>query len=136
MGDALATLDATGFGTDWRLSFDSLLHACRSTPTHRIFIAHCGGVNNSVPTGFVVVGAAYDTAYLQRLVVSPEHRGRRIATTLVIAGITWARTNGARRMLVNTEPNNAAALALYRSLDFVTDADGLAVLERDESDVT
>ena len=33
-------------------------------------------------------------------------------------------------MLVNTEPTNAAALALYHSLGFVTLPDPLVVLER------
>ena len=134
MGDALVALDATGFGGDWRLTVDALLHACRSTPTHRVVVAHQLGVDSTVPLGYAVVGVAYEAAYLQRLVVTPEHRGRRIATTLVIAGMTWARATGARRMLVNTEPHNSAALALYRSLGFTTDADGLVVLEREASD--
>jgi ribosomal protein S18 acetylase RimI-like enzyme len=69
-------------------------------------------------------------------VVAPKHRGRRLASTLVVAGMTWARTNGARRMLVNTEPDNSAALALYRSLGFTTDADGLVVLERETSELS
>jgi GNAT superfamily N-acetyltransferase len=136
MGETLVALDATGFGGDWRLTVDALSHACRSTPTHRIFVAHEPEADIAAPLGYAVVGVAYEAAYLQRLVVAPEHRSRRIATTLAVAGITWARANGARRMLVNTEPDNSAALALYRSLGFTTDADGLVVLERDTSEAS
>jgi ribosomal protein S18 acetylase RimI-like enzyme len=136
MGDALIALDATGFGGDWRLTVDALFHACRSTPTHRVFVAHQPEADIAAPLGYAILGVAYEAAYLQRLVVAPEHRGRRIAATLVVAGITWARASGARRMLVNTEPDNSAALALYRSLGFTTDADGLVVLERDTSEAS
>jgi GNAT superfamily N-acetyltransferase len=136
MGEALVALDVTGFGCDWRLTVDALFHACRSTPTHQIFVAHLPKTDIAAPLGYAVVGVAYEAAYLQRLVVAPKHRGRRIATTLVVASITWARANGARRMLVNTEPDNSAALALYRSLGFTTDADGLVVLERDVSEAS
>lgn len=134
MGEALTALDATGFGVDWRLTVDALIHACRSTPVHRVFVTHQRDREGITPSGYAIVGIAYDIAYLQRLVVAPDHRGQRVATGLVVAGMTWARTSGARRVLVNTEPDNAAALALYRSLDFTTDADGLVVLEREVSD--
>ncbi|MFZ9779386.1 MAG: GNAT family N-acetyltransferase [Ilumatobacteraceae bacterium] len=136
IGDALVALDGTGFGGDWQLTVDALFHACRSTPTHRVFVARQLGVDIAAPLGYAIVGVAYEAAYLQRLVVAPKHRGRRIASTLVVAGMTWARTNGARRMLVNTEPDNSAALALYRSLGFTTDADGLVVLERETSELS
>jgi len=136
MCEALVALDVTGFGGDWRLTVDALFHACRSTPTHQIFVAHLPKTDIAAPLGYAIVGVAYEAAYLQRLVVAPKHRGRRIATTLVVASITWARANGARRMLVNTEPDNSAALGLYRSLGFTTDADGLVVLERDVSEAS
>jgi len=136
MGDALVALDATGFDADWQLTVDALFHACRSTPTHRVFIAHQDDPTSGAPYGYCVVGVAYETAYLQRLVVAPEHRGRRIATTLITASLAWSRANGARRMLVNTEPDNSAALALYRSLGFTTKADGLVVLERDAGEAS
>lgn len=133
---SLADLDATGFGTDWRLTIDALLHACRSTPIHCVFIAQPSGIDNEMPIGYAIAGVAYETAYLQRLVVAPEHRDRRIATALVAASMAWARSKFARHLLVNTEPHNTAALALYRSLDFTTDVDGLVVLERDEQPAT
>jgi len=136
MCEALVALDVTGFGGDWRLTVDALFHACRSTPTHQIFVAHLPKTDIAAPLGYAIVGVAYEAAYLQRLVVAPKHRGRRIATTLVVAGMTWASANGARRMLVNTEPDNSAALGLYRSLGFTTDADGLVVLECDVSEAS
>ncbi|NDE52639.1 MAG: hypothetical protein EB005_05500, partial [Actinobacteria bacterium] len=71
MGDALVALDATGFGGDWQLTVDALFHACRSTPTHRVFVARQLVVDIAAPLGYAIVGVAYEAAYLQRLVVAP-----------------------------------------------------------------
>ena len=45
--------------------------------------------------------------------------------------LAWAHSRGALDLLVNTEQSNAAALALYRGLGFVTVPDRLSVLERE-----
>ncbi len=59
-----------------------------------------------------------DTADLHRVVVAPEKRGRGIGRALIEAGFTWAAARQGRRMLLEVEHDNDAALALYRRLGF------------------
>ena len=128
--DTLVALDATGFAADWRLTTDALVHACRSTPIHRVVVAHDEAQQTANRIGYLVLGIAADLAYLQRLVVAPQHRTQGVATRLVAHSLIWAHTNGARAVLVNTECDNVAALALYRRMGFITQPSSLVVLER------
>jgi ribosomal-protein-alanine N-acetyltransferase len=60
-----------------------------------------------------------EVADLHRIVVAPQARGRGLATALVEAGCAWSVAQGAERMLLEVEHDNAPALALYRRLGFV-----------------
>ena len=59
-----------------------------------------------------------DVADLHRVVVAPAARGRGVGTRLVRHGMSWARAEGAERMLLEVEHENAPALALYERLGF------------------
>ena len=133
----LLDIDAESFPAPWNLSAPAFRHACRATSEHRVIIARTiasGGDTSSdaggSASGYVIVGRSAGQAYLQRLAVHPIHRRTGIARLLVWHASQWAGTRGADSMLVNTEPTNAAALALYHSLEFVTLPDPLVVLER------
>ena len=129
----LLHIDGESFAAPWNLSAPAFRHACRATSEHRVIIARAiasGGDASGSASGYVIVGRSADQAYLQRLAVHPTHRRTGIARSLVWHASQWAGTRGADSMLVNTEPTNAAALALYHSLGFVTLPDPLVVLER------
>lgn len=64
---------------------------------------------------------------LRDLYVVPEARRAGIARELVVAVRDAARSAGAIRVSLITEPDNSAALALYRDLGF-TVVEGLATL--------
>ena len=68
------------------------------------------------------------TAYLQRIAVSPAHRGRGWGSRLILAAIRWAARHGAASILLNTPPANRPAAALYRSAGFHRLPDRLRVL--------
>lgn len=125
----LLHIDGESFAAPWNLSPPAFRHACRATSEHRVIIASSSDADGSA-IGYVIVGRSASQAYLQRLAVHPTHRRTGIARSLVWHASQWAGTRGADSMLVNTEPTNAAALALYHSLGFVTLPDPLVVLER------
>ena len=129
----LLHIDGESFAAPWNLSPPAFRHACRATSEHRVIIASSSDADGSATgsaIGYVIVGRSAGQAYLQRLAVHPSHRRSGIARSLVWHASQWAGTRGADSMLVNTEPTNAAALALYHSLGFVTLPDPLVVLER------
>ncbi len=52
------------------------------------------------------------------LAVGPEWQGRGIGRRLLAAGLESLRQRGAQAVRLEVRPDNAAALALYRSFDF------------------
>ena len=62
--------------------------------------------------------AGADEAELRMLGVSPAARGRGVATALVRECIDRARRDGARRIVLSTQPEMLAAQRLYQRLGF------------------
>lgn len=124
----LLAIDASSFVAPWNLDSRTFEHACRATSEHRIVIASADPSGETV--GYAIVGRVGIRSYLQRLAVAPEARRRGVGRALVHHASHWADGRGATSMLVNTEPTNTAALALYRSLGFETLPDSLVVMER------
>jgi RimJ/RimL family protein N-acetyltransferase len=61
--------------------------------------------------------ARYGVADLGML-VAPGWRGQGLGTTLLRAGVDWARGAGAHKVALQVWPHNAAAIALYEKLGF------------------
>lgn len=119
-------LDEASFPVEWALDRPSLRDALRATPRSTLL---CAGPRTS-PNGFLLVGIGGATGYIQRLAVHPNARRHGVARDLMNRGLEWSRHMGATRSVVNTESNNVAALALYRSMGFTALDHGLSVLER------
>ena len=118
-------IDARAFDTFWRFDRDGLADARRATPASRFRVVDEGGV-----LGYAITGRAGAQGYLQRLAVDPDHHHRGLGSALVLDALWWAKRRGVGSMLVNTQETNTAALGLYERLGFVTEPNGLAVLER------
>ena len=128
--ESILALDAVAFPPPWNLSEDAFARACAATGEHVVLVRHttAGRIQ-----GFAIVGRSATNAYLQRLAVHPQARRRGVARGLVRYASAWAESRGADSLLVNTEPTNAPALALYGQLGFVLLPRRLSVLERMET---
>ena len=120
----ILALDHAAFQPFWRLDADALEDAVRATPSTRFRM-------DGERRGYALTGRAGDRGYLQRLAVEPWSEGRGLGTALVLDGLWWLRRWRVREALVNTQIENARAVALYERLGFRRRRDGLAVLERD-----
>lgn len=125
-------LDIAAFGDEWAMDDAALDHALHATRDHRLIaVRRRGSLPFARPAGFCLTGASDDSAYLQRLAVVPADRRSGAAHTLVADAITWAESVGARRIFVNTDVDNAAALSLYERWGFVPVGFHLRVMEHD-----
>jgi ribosomal protein S18 acetylase RimI-like enzyme len=87
-----------------------------------------GGVCGLVTTTVIPASLTLRTVWLIRdLFVDPAQRRSGAARALLRHVIDTARADGALRLSLQTEPDNTAALSLYRSLGF-EQVDGLVAL--------
>ncbi|MDP6481907.1 MAG: GNAT family N-acetyltransferase [Acidimicrobiales bacterium] len=121
---ASLAIDVASFTSFWQFNSDALDEAVSATPTSRRRVVRSG----RVVLGYAVTGHAGRTGFIQRLAVAPDYRRAGIGGTLLTDGLAWLDTRGAENVLVNTQPENEAALALYDRFGFVERPGGLAVL--------
>lgn len=126
---AVLALDRSAFPPFWQLDATGLDDAMSATPSARLRVAERPGAPRNL-VGYAITGRAATRGYLQRLAVDPAEQRRGVASALVADALRWLRRRGAREVLVNTQEDNAAALALYESLGFRRQPEGLAVLLR------
>lgn len=122
---AIAGIDEAAFEPEWQIGRLGLADAVGATSRSVIL------TDAAPPTGFAIVGVAALTGYLQRLAVDPSHQGSGLGRRLLHGAMRWARSSGARTILLNTQLDNQRAAALYRSNGFHTLADRLTVLRAD-----
>jgi ribosomal protein S18 acetylase RimI-like enzyme len=124
--DQVLGIDARAFEPSWRLSgTDGLTDALRATPVVRFRVAQDSDV-----VGYAISGRAGAQGYLQRIAIDPDEQGIGWGRALVADALQWFRHRSARRALVNTQRENAAALSLYESCGFRRLPVGLCVLGR------
>lgn len=68
------------------------------------------------PAGFLIARAMLDEAELLTIGVLPEHRRRHIGRALLDDAVAALRPIGVRRLFLEVDQNNAAALGLYQAL--------------------
>lgn len=126
--EPLLDIDRAAFDEFWRFDRFGLGEAINATSTNKI-LAIAGP--DSRPVGYAVVGLGHAISYLQRLAVHPTWQGAGMGRSLVRAATRTARTAGTRAMVLNTQQDNEAAIALYESEGFVVQPEPLAVLKRE-----
>jgi len=118
-------VDRVAFPPFWQLDDAGLEEALEATPRARYRVATPG---TGAIAGYAITGRAARHGFLQRVAVHPGHQGRGLGAALIVDGLRWLRRWGAERVVVNTQRENAAALALYERLGFAHEPFGLSVL--------
>lgn len=107
-------IDRSAFTGFWRMSLDGLKEAHASTSNSAtLTVSHDGEM-----VGYVIVGAQWGTAYLQRVAVEAGRTGAGFGTALVRAAVEWARQTSAASMVLNVRSENERASSLYERCGF------------------
>jgi len=86
------------------------------SPDVLCLIASTGDAQASAPGGLLIARNAADEAELLTLGVVPCRRRKGLGRSLLASAIEVLRAGGTRRLFLEVETGNTAALALYRSL--------------------
>lgn len=127
--DRLMAIDRSAFRGFWRMSLDGLREALAST-------SHSAALTVSIDgeiVGYVIVGAQWGTAYLQRVAVEAGRTGGGIGTALVRAAVEWARQTSAASMVLNVRSENERASRLYERCGFSNTGRTLRILRWGET---
>ncbi len=120
----LVEIDAAAFGPMWKAELPALNEALSSASAGTVL-----GVDEaSRLTGYAIVAVSGRIGYLQRIAVHPDSQRRGLGRSLTRSAHNWARRRGAQQLVLNTKPDNRAALTLYESEGFVMLADRLELL--------
>ena len=123
---AALAVDAAAFDAFWRFDRAAFLEAVEATPRAVIHVVRRGdGL-----AGYAITGMGSAIAFLQRIAVHPDHQGLGLGRSLVRAAAIWSHCAGASALVLNSQYENDAAHALYRSEGFRDVASGLAVLRK------
>lgn len=129
----LAAVDEAAFPPFWHLDVAGIADALDATPSSRLRAVDApGGAGAAV--GYAASGRAGQRGYLQRLAVHPSAQRLGLGRVLALDALRWMRRRGVARGYVNTQVGNDAAVALYESLGFVHEPEGLVVLGRAVAD--
>lgn len=123
-------VDHLAFDHFWQLDEIGLADALDATPRTRFRVAVGGSTEStSAPVvGYMITGRAASNGFLQRVAVHPTWQRRGVGRALVLDGLVWLKKRGVERAVVNTQPANGKALALYESIGFRREPRGLSVL--------
>ena len=86
-----------------------------ASPEVLCLIGSVAGGAGAAPAGFLIVRKAGDEAEILTLGVAPSCRNRGLGRALLQTAIDLLRASGTKRLFLEVETGNEAALRLYRS---------------------
>ncbi len=111
--EACASIHAQGFMRGWSVhEFEALL-------TDEQIVAHLSiQLGNDQAEGFALSRIAADQAEILSIALVPNLRGRHLGSALLRRHMGMLDTLGIRKLFLEVNMDNAAALALYRACRF------------------
>ncbi|MFQ5966053.1 MAG: GNAT family N-acetyltransferase [Acidimicrobiia bacterium] len=123
-------VDRAAFDVLWRLGELGLREAYRAVPRSAFLaIEDSDGL-----AGYAIVGASASLGYLQRIAVDPRAQRNGLGRALLRGSMRYVRAHGGRSVLLNTQPENEPASALYESEGFLRDRHPLHILKASKAE--
>lgn len=116
--------DHDSFGTFWRYGPADLAEL---VPTH---ITHVAAAEDGLVVGYTMAGVQGRQGNLVRLAVAPGWRRKGVASALVETSARAMREEGARRIVLCTQADNATSQQLYARLGFAKVGPALGIYSR------
>jgi ribosomal-protein-alanine N-acetyltransferase len=114
--DVLSDIHAAAFRRGWS---DAEFEALLSQPgVHGLLAFYRNAFGWRAPAGFVLYRLVVDEAEILSVAVIPECRRRGIARLLMEEAMRHLYREGARQIHLEVEDANAAAIGLYRGMEF------------------
>lgn len=123
--DEALRIDSIAFDDFWQFDRRAMVEAMQATAVSLVHVARA----EDGLAGFAITGVGRTLAYLQRVAVDPRWQGQGIGRSLVRTSARWAKKQGARALMLNTQTDNEPAIALYDAEGFLTLNEPLAVLK-------
>lgn len=109
--DAVMVIELASYSTPWELEhFQNEMSARYSWP----YVA----VEEEIVIGYVCLMSLFEEAQILNIAVSPGHRGRGVARSLLEQAFLTASENGAEIMSLEVRASNTAAISLYEHQGF------------------
>ncbi len=115
--EQVADIEVHAFADESAWSVEQLWAELAGVPERRRYVVAADGDR---VVGYAGIGLGPDTADVMTVAVRPGERGRGVGRRLVTALLDEAETAGLRTVLLEVRATNAAAIALYSDLGFVT----------------
>lgn len=118
---AVADIDHGSFLDLWQIS-KSVLQKAWLAPSYGSVAEIDGHI-----VGYQLCSIDHEKAHLSRLAVLPKYQNLRIGSSIIRELFNYLSGIGVRSITVNTQSNNAASLALYKSCGFIYTGDNFPV---------
>ena len=113
--DTLNEIHATAFVAPWSSDEQAALNEAPNVTT---LVARRGNGGSKRPVGFITVRQAADEAEILTMAVHPRHRRAGVGRLLLEAALRHLYAERTTTVFLEVDPDNAAALALYRRAGF------------------
>jgi ribosomal-protein-alanine N-acetyltransferase len=113
---ALAEIHASAFRRGWSdAEFEALL---LQSGVHAVIAHYRNALGKRIPAGFILYRLVADEAEILSVAVTPACRRRGIGKALLEEALRHLYREGAKSIHLEVEDSNAAAIGLYRRVEF------------------
>jgi len=112
--DNLLALDGKIFSPYWKNSYSNFVETMKSCNNNHLFKIF----SDNALSGYAILGETNGFTYLQRFGIDEEFQNQGMGKELLQYILSFAKSKNYKKMKLNTQENNEAALRLYTKNSF------------------